>query len=120
MDQSNKWAGGGFLSTPSDLVRFGLAMLKAELLERETVDLLWTPLRLESGKSTRHGLGWGVREMGGHPMIGHGGRSVGGTASLMIFPEQRMVVSVTSNVTGAAPAPIAVALARLFDPARVR
>jgi hypothetical protein len=45
-------------------------------------------------------------------MIGHGGRSIGGTASLMIFYEQRMVVSVTSNVTGAVPAPIAVAVAR--------
>ncbi len=120
VDQSNKWAGGGFLSTPSDLVRFGFAMLDGELLEPETVELLWTPVQLESGESTGNGLGWSFQDFGGRPMIGHGGRSVGGTASLMIFPEQRMVVSVASNVTGAAPAPIAVALARLFDPARVR
>lgn len=120
VDQSNKWAGGGFLSTPSDLVRFGFAMLHGELLDPETVEVLWTPVRLESGESTDSGLGWAIREVGGRPVIGHGGRSVGGTASVMIFPEQRLVVSVTSNVTGAVTAPIAVALARLFDPARVR
>lgn len=117
VDQSNKWAGGGYLSTPSDLVRFGFAMLDGRLLERSTRDVLWSPAVLESGEPTGNGLGWDFANLGGRPMIGHGGRSVGGTASLMIFPEQRMVVSVTTNVTGAAPAPIAVALARLFDPA---
>jgi len=118
VDQSNKWASGGFLSTPSDLVRFGFAMLDGELLEPGTVELLWTPVRLESGESTPGGLGWGIADVGGRRMIGHGGRSIGGTAAVMIFPEHRMVVSVMSNVTGAAPAPIAAGLARLFDPAR--
>lgn len=115
VDQSNKWAGGGFLSTPSDLVRFGFAMLSNELLEPETVELLWTPVQLESGESTGKGLGWGFESLGGRSMIGHGGRSIGGTASLMIFPEQRLVVSVMVNVTGAVPAPVAVGVARLFD-----
>ncbi|MFV1988072.1 MAG: serine hydrolase domain-containing protein [Gemmatimonadota bacterium] len=118
VDQSNKWASGGFLSTPSDLVIFGFAMLEAELLEPETIDLLWTPLRLESGESTEYGLGWFIREIGGRPVIGHGGSSIGGTTAFFIFPDQRMVVAVNSNVTGGPVAPIAMALARLFDPAR--
>lgn len=51
-------------------------------------------------------------------MIGHGGSSVGGRTSLMIFPEQRMVVSVMSNVTGAEVPPIVMTLVELFAPAR--
>ncbi|MDX1394982.1 MAG: serine hydrolase domain-containing protein [Gemmatimonadota bacterium] len=117
VDQSNKWPGGGYLSTPSDLVRFGFAMLDRELLEPETVELLWTPVTVESGEPTPGGLGWALANVQGRAMVGHGGRSVGGTAALMIFPEERMIVSVMTNVTAAAPAPIALLLARLFDPA---
>ena len=48
---------GAFLSTPADLVRFGSAMLKPGLLKAETIALLQTPLRLESGASSgRTGL----------------------------------------------------------------
>lgn len=118
VDQSNKWPSGGFLSTPSDLVRFGFAMLDHGLLEPETVELLWTPLRLESGESTGYGLGWFIRELEGRPVIGHGGSSIGGRTSFFIFPEERMVVAVTSNATEAETTPIAFALAGLFDPAR--
>jgi serine beta-lactamase-like protein LACTB len=114
VDQSNKWAGGGFLSTPSDLIRFGFAMVDAQLLERKTVDLLWTPLRLESGESTRYGLGWISNMIDGHKMVASPGSSIGGMTSFIIFPEQRLVLSVTSNVTKAEVAPLGQALARLF------
>jgi len=117
VDNSYKWAGGGFLSTPSDLVRFGFGMLDAKVLQRKTIDLLWMPLRLESGKSTNYGLGWGVDTVDGRRVISHGGGSVGGTTSFMIFPDQRMVVAVTTNLTDAKVGPIASEVARLFESA---
>ncbi|HEX8395467.1 MAG TPA: serine hydrolase, partial [Longimicrobium sp.] len=67
----------------------------------------WTPQRLESGESTGYGIGWFTRRgrlaEGGPvvPIIGHGGASIGGQTSFMIFPEQRIVVAVSTNVTGA-------------------
>jgi CubicO group peptidase (beta-lactamase class C family) len=119
-DDSCVLAGGGFLSTPSDLVRFGSGMLDG-LLAPETVRMLWTPLRLDSGQSTGYGLGWFVREARlrqdgpALPMLGHGGSSVGGRTSFMIFPEQRLVVAVTTNVSGAeSVTAIAGRLAQLF------
>ena len=51
---------GAFLSTPSDLVRLGSAMLKPGLLTAETIKLFQTPLQLESGASTGFALGWKV------------------------------------------------------------
>jgi len=113
VDQSNKWA-GGFLSTPSDLVRFGFALLDGELLEPETVRLLWTPLRLEPGESTGYGLGWFVAEPGGRRVIASPGSSIGGRTAFVILPEQRMVIAVMSNVTDAEVPPIWQALAGLF------
>ena len=38
VNNSYKWAGGGFLSTPSDLVKFGSALLNYSLISRATRD----------------------------------------------------------------------------------
>ena len=102
-DHSCMAGAAGFLSTPSDLVRFGAGMMNAKLLEPATVALLQTPQRLRSGKETSSGLGWETEtvSLGGVParMVGHGTRDyfIGGTASLMTFPERGIVVAVTSN-----------------------
>jgi CubicO group peptidase (beta-lactamase class C family) len=113
-------AAGGFISTPSDLVRFGFGMMDDQLLAPETRDLLWTALRLESGEYTGYGLGWFVRQgrldAASPPVriIGHGGSSVGGSTSFMLFPEHRMVIAVTTNVSGATLTSFAGSLAPVF------
>jgi len=98
-------AAGGFLSTPSELVRFGFAMLYAEILQQETVDLFWTPMRLNSGWETGYGYGWGIgtvtlgENAGRAPHVSHGGSVVGGRARLMILPEEDMVIAVMTNTS---------------------
>ena len=47
-----------FLSTPSDLLRFGMAVSSGTLLQPATVRLLQTSQRLASGQETGYGLGW--------------------------------------------------------------
>lgn len=114
---------GGFLSTPSDLVRFGSAMSSDALLDPTTVEELQTPVRLVAGESAGQALGWMVRDV---PMgvdgtrkriVGHGlgdavrrrllsattvgGHVPGSTASLMIVPEHRIAIAVATNVSGA-------------------
>ena len=49
---------GAFLSTPSDLVRFGMAISGGKLLQPDTVTKLQTPQVLASGEETDYGLGW--------------------------------------------------------------
>jgi CubicO group peptidase (beta-lactamase class C family) len=46
IDVSYKYAGGGMLSTVEDLVRFGTALNDGTLLEPETVETMYTSLRL--------------------------------------------------------------------------
>jgi CubicO group peptidase (beta-lactamase class C family) len=93
-----------FLSTPSDLVRFGMAIDSGTLLQPATVQLLQTSQRLPSGQETGYGLGWDLETValaGKHTRrVGHNGDVLGGmVASLMTFPEHGMVVSVTSNIS---------------------
>jgi serine beta-lactamase-like protein LACTB, mitochondrial len=93
-----------FVSTPSDLVRFGLAMQRAVLLRPETVTRLQGPVHLTSGQPTGFGLGWdlGTVALAGTDtrMVGRRGTVLGGrVASLTTYPDLRLVVAVTSNTS---------------------
>jgi CubicO group peptidase (beta-lactamase class C family) len=108
-----------FVSTPSDLVRFGLAISNGKLLKPETVALLQAPQRLTSGAETGYGLGWDLESptVAGKPtrVVGHDGDLLGGmVSSLMTFPEQGIVVSVISNTSYAGTDKLAVKIAEAF------
>jgi serine beta-lactamase-like protein LACTB, mitochondrial len=111
---------GGYVSTPSDLVRLGSAIVttsakasafveapdksavkKPGLLKTETAALLQTPLQLKSGASTGFALGWKVDTI---PLAGkqtrlvrHRASLIRGRVSLSVFPELGLVIAVMSN-----------------------
>ncbi|MPY87755.1 MAG: serine hydrolase [Luteitalea sp.] len=118
VDNSYKWAGGGFLSTPEDLVLFGFRHIRDPFLRPETVELLFASQRLSSGKETDYGIGWSIGlDWHGRQTVGHGGGSVGGTTVFLTYPAEELVVAVTSNLTGAPGlSGLAFALAELFVP----
>ena len=102
VDNSYKWAGGGFLSTASDLVRFGFAHLEPGFLRAETLKMLLTSQQTTDGEATGYGIGWRVGEDDhGRRVVGHGGGSVGGTTRLSIYPEEKLVIVMISNLSGA-------------------
>jgi serine beta-lactamase-like protein LACTB len=110
---------GAFLSTPSDLVRFGMAVNSGTLLKPATVSMLQTPQRLLSGEETEYGLGWMLetRPLAGEPtrLASHASRTMlGGSTSFMTFPERGIVVSVMSNTSDASLWPIALNIAQVF------
>jgi CubicO group peptidase (beta-lactamase class C family) len=101
VDNSYKWAGGGFLSTADDLVRFGDAMINGDFFTPATRDELFTSLRTNSGEHTGYGLGFFVgTDEAGRRTVGHSGGSVGGTTQLIMYPEQDVVVALIANRGG--------------------
>jgi serine beta-lactamase-like protein LACTB len=108
-----------FVSTPSDLVRFGMGINGGKLLKPATVESLQTSQRLPSGEETGYGLGWDLEPatLAGEQtrVIGHDGESLGGmVASLMAFPDQGIVVAVTSNISYADTFAIGLKIAEAF------
>ncbi len=102
VDNSYKWAGGGFLSTAEDLVTYGSALLQPGFLKAETLRLLFTSQRLTDGSASGYGIGWFVAtDSAGHPVYSHGGGSVGGTSFLAIYPDSKLVVAIVTNMTDA-------------------
>jgi CubicO group peptidase (beta-lactamase class C family) len=98
VDNSYKWAGGGFLSSAADLVKFGNAMLSDTLLSPEIIQELTLSQKTTDGEETGYGIGFstGTTESGIRH-FGHGGGSVGGVSNLTIYPEYRMVMAIVTN-----------------------
>lgn len=101
VDNSYKWAGGGFISTSEDVARFALAHLHPGFLQAETLKLLITSQKTTDGEETGYGLGWrsGTTQNGKY-WFGHSGGSVGGTSQMVIFPEQELIVVMLTNASG--------------------
>jgi CubicO group peptidase (beta-lactamase class C family) len=119
IDYSCYAGSSAFLSTPSDLVRFAMAINSGKQLQPATVQLLQTSQRLASGQETGYGLGWDLETvaLAGEQtrVIGHHGESLGGmVASLMTFAEHGIVVSVTSNISYADTFAVALKTAQAF------
>ena len=108
-----------FLSTPSDMVRFAMAINGGKLLRPATVQLLQASQRLPSGEETGYGLGWDLEtvQLAGEQtrVLGHDGDLLGGmVSSLMTFRDRGLVVAITSNISYADTASLALKIARIF------
>ena len=108
-----------FLSTPSDMVRFGLGINNGKLLQPATVKLMQTSEKLPSGKETGYGLGWDLETvtLAGTQtqVVGHDGDLLGGMiSSLVILPEHGIVVAVMSNISYTETFTLATKVAEVF------
>jgi serine beta-lactamase-like protein LACTB len=108
-NSSSKWAGGGFLSTPTDLVKFGNAVLNYKLIDSTTTNSLFKPIKLKNGKvnDQNYGLGWRndtstniFKDKQEVRIIHHGGTAMGSTAMLILLPKYNVTVAVTMNRNG--------------------
>ena len=101
VDNSYKWAGGGFLSTAEDLALFGSAMLQPGFLKPESLRQLFTSQKTSDGKETGYGIGWGVgKSKSGQRVYAHDGGAVGGSSRLILYPDAHMVVAMICNFEG--------------------
>ena len=118
-DYSCLAGGSGFLSTPSDLVRFGMAISGGKLLQPATVKTLQTSQQLASGAETGYGLRWDLESVSiageTTQQVGHDGEFfIGGATSLITFPERGLVVAVMTNTSFADTNAVALAIAQAF------
>lgn len=105
VDLSHRLAGGGFISTSSDLVKLGIGFNTANFISRPTREAFWTPQRLNSGEANEQGyaIGWRAHESDFGEGIGtlfyanHGGVSRGAQSWLMVIPKYDMAVAININ-----------------------
>lgn len=107
VDLSHRLAGGGFLSTPSDLVKLGAAYLDQDFLETEVVNRMWQPQTLANGNvnEQNYAIGWRkgsfIVDQKETATYHHGGVSRGGQSWLFVVPEHRFVLAINTNINTA-------------------
>lgn len=94
---SSKWAGGGFLSTPEDMVN--MVNRASKIISAQTLFTLVTPQMLRDGTPTDYGIGWRntVVKSNNRVLVHHGGSSAGARAFLMVLLNEQVVVAVCTN-----------------------
>jgi len=104
VDLSHRLPGGGFISTPSDLVKLGALYLDNSYLSPETREIFWTPQKLANGEvnEQNYALGWRIHEkeipeVGLLRFANHGGVSRGSQSWLMVMPDYYLSVAVNTN-----------------------
>ncbi len=96
-DPSYKWAGGGLVSTPSDLVRLASAYFSG-FLDTKTVAEMFASQHLRSGKETGVGIGWrNSMDVDGRRVIEHAGSMQGTRSVVALFPDSKLAVSIMAN-----------------------
>lgn len=106
VDVSIKYAGGGFLSTPTDMVTFASALLNDRLLSPQARETLFTPEPMFDGSPNPQGYALGWRHYETIHILGedkpvdvvhHGGASSGAAAFLLMVPDHNIAVAFMSN-----------------------
>ncbi|MBS1791969.1 MAG: beta-lactamase family protein [Acidobacteria bacterium] len=97
VDQSNKWGGGGLLSTVEDLIKYAASYDGNTLAKPETIKLMFTAQNTRDGKPTAYGFGWALANDQGKRRVEHSGGSIGATAILTKYPEQGLIIAALVN-----------------------
>jgi len=94
-----KLAGGGYLSTATDIAKFGQAYLDKNILNDEVIAPFITAQTINTS-STYYGLGWQVSEdKKGRRFYGHVGNGVGGYSNFFVYPDEELVLVILTNCT---------------------
>jgi D-alanyl-D-alanine carboxypeptidase len=90
------YTGGGLNSTVLDLAKWDAAFDTERLLKKSSLQKMWTPFQLHSGRTAGYGLGWYVGEYSGHGWVGHSGGA--GLSNLIRFVDDKLTVILLTNL----------------------
>ncbi|MDD7913011.1 serine hydrolase domain-containing protein [Polaribacter ponticola] len=96
-----KAAGGGYLSTSEDLIKFGNELINPTIISKKSfLDLVKTQ-KTSNQKNTNYGIGVVVsKTKNNHLKYSHSGGGVGASTYLLIYPKQNIVISILTNLSG--------------------
>jgi CubicO group peptidase (beta-lactamase class C family) len=102
-DYSYSWGGAGLSAAMPDLARWGGRIIEGKVVSPATVAWMLAPARLADGSEVREGayaigLGWRTqRDVDGRLVAHHAGIAEGARSILMLYPAQKLSVSLASN-----------------------
>jgi CubicO group peptidase (beta-lactamase class C family) len=111
------YAAGELSMSAADLAKWNIARLDRALLPKDDWEAQEKPGALTDGRTTNYGLGVFAGTQGGRRYVEHSGESVGFLSENIVFPDDRVAITVLTN-SWSAPAmnTIALGIARVVLP----
>ncbi len=115
----NTTADGALYTNVLDLAKWDAALYTQKLLKKSSFEQMWTPVKLNSGKTFPYGFGWSVADVNGHPLLEHGGAWQGFTTHISRYVDDRLTIVVMTNLDSghSNPGKIAQGVAAIYVPA---
>lgn len=111
----NTTADGALYLTVYDMAKWDAALYTEKLLKRSSLEQMWTPVKLNDGKTFPYGFGWTVVTAHGHRLIEHGGSWQGFKSQISRYVDDKLTIVVFANQAQANPAKLAHGVAALFN-----
>ena len=100
VSNEHKVAGGGFISTSEDLVKFGNELIHPNISTVSSIKELVTSQKTSAGFYTGYGLGFSVgATKSGTPKYGHSGGGIGASTFIQIYPKEDIVIVILTNLS---------------------
>ncbi len=100
VDLRSQAPSSGLLSNAEDLVRFGNALLYPGYVHEDVRDRIFTLFELKYGDQAQNTNGWFIlKDTYGRKIYARSGHVVGGGASILVFPEEELIVAIAMNTT---------------------
>ncbi|MDQ4122164.1 MAG: beta-lactamase family protein [Acidobacteriota bacterium] len=113
----NTTADGALYLTAYDMAKWDAALNGEKLLKKTSLEQIWTPVKLNDGKSHPYGFGWAIGEVNGRRLIEHGGAWQGFKAMISRYPDDKLTVIVFANLINANEKKLAHGVAGIYNPA---
>lgn len=98
VDVTSRFAGGGLRASPTDMLSFGRALLRGDLLSEATLELMQTSMATTDGVLTDYGMGAAVYPQSGRYVVAHAGSQPETSTYLVLVPAEQLVIFLATNL----------------------
>ena len=112
----NTTADGSLYLTALDLAKWDAALYGETLLKKASLEQMWTPVKINNGKSQNYGFGWSVGKVNNHRLISHGGAWQGFMAYIGRYIDDKFTVIILVNRAGFNVEKLGAEIAAIYNP----
>ena len=94
---TNTTADGSLYFTILDLAKWDAALYTDKPLKQSSLAQMWTPVKLDDGKTKAYGFGWHTDVMYGRRIVFHGGAWQGFKSFIVRFPDDKLSIIFFAN-----------------------
>lgn len=112
----NTTADGSLYLTTLDMAKWDAALYTEKLLKKTSLEQMWTPVKLNDGKTAPYGFGWGLRDANKRRVVEHDGEWQGFTSNITRYVDDKLTVIILDNLARYNPAKLAQNVAAIYNP----